>query len=203
MGELLMLYAILTGVSLSMDAFAVSLTNGMTMKGFRFRHALIVAGYFGLFQFLMPLVGSFLAGTVADYIAKVGPVISFVLLASIGGKMLVEGIRCAKGIQNAAEISANVFTGGKLDHKKLFALSVATSIDALAVGVAMGVNPDYCGGIDLVSAGTIIGIVTFLICLGGCYAGRLIPRLSGEKAEILGGCILIGIGIKLLVEGLL
>jgi len=198
-----MLYAILTAISLSMDAFAVSLTNGMTMKGFRFRHALIVAGYFGLFQFLMPLVGSFLAGAVAENIARFGPFVSFVLLAFIGGRMLVEGIRCSTNAQETKELSASVFAGGKLDHKKLFALAIATSIDALAVGVAMGVNPGYCGGIGLVSASTVIGVVTFLICLGGCYVGKLIPSISGEKAEILGGVILIGIGIKLLIEKLL
>ena len=193
-----MLYAILTGVSLSMDAFAVSLTNGMTMKGFRFRHALIVAGYFGLFQFLMPLVGSFLAGTVADYIAKVGPVISFVLLASIGGKMLVEGIRCAKGIQNAAEISANVFTGGKLDHKKLFALSVATSIDALAVGITFALLPS----VNIWSSITVIGITTFLLSLLGVAVGNRFGSKYQKKAELAGGIILILIGVKILLEHL-
>ena len=198
-----MLYAILTGVSLSMDAFAISLTNGMTMKGFRFRHALVMAGYFGLFQFLMPLLGSFLAGAVADSIEKIGPFVSFGLLAFIGGKMLVEGIRCAKGLQSAEEASAGAMANGRLDHKKLLALAVATSIDALAVGVAMGLDPTYCGGLGLVPAAAIIGAVTFLLCLAGCYAGKIIPGISGDMAEMLGGVILVGIGVKLLIEGLL
>lgn len=199
-----MLIAALTGLSLSMDAFAVSLTNGMTMKGFRFRHAIIMALYFGFFQFIMPLIGSFLADRVAVYAEAIAPFISFALLAFIGGRMAVEGIKAVKSGEAADEdSSASAFAGGKLDHKKLVALAVATSIDALAVGVAMGLDPNYCGGLGLLAASGIIGIVTFFVCLGGCYGGKLFCGLSGEKAEILGGFILVAIGIKLLIEGLL
>ena len=199
-----MLFAILTGLSLSMDAFAISVTNGMTMKGFRFRHAIVMPLYFGAFQFLMPLAGSFLAGRVAVYAQTIAPFISFALLAFIGGRMLLEGIKALRrGEQTDESGSASAFSGGRLDHKKLVALAVATSIDALAVGVAMGIDPDYCGGLGLVAASAVIGVVTFFVCLAGCYGGRLIPRLSGEKAETLGGAILIAIGIKLLVSGLL
>jgi len=199
-----MLTAILTGLSLSMDAFAISVTNGMTMKGFKLRHALIMALYFGFFQFFMPLIGSFLAGKVAVYAEAVAPFISFALLAVIGGKMFVEGVKAIRnGEETDESASASAFAGGKLDHKKLVALAVATSIDALAVGVAMGLDPNYCGGLGLIAASTVIGLVTFLVCLAGCYGGRLIPGLSGEKAETLGGAILIAIGIKLLVAGLI
>lgn len=197
-----MIAAILTGVSLSMDAVAISLTNGMTMKGFRFRHALIMAGYFGLFQFLMPLLGSFLAGAVTEYVTMVGSFISFALLAFLGGKMLLDGIRSVRGVKNPEESASSAFVNGKPDHKKLLALAVATSIDALAVGVAMGIDPNYCGGLGLVPASAVIGVVTFVISAAGCYAGRVIPGISGGRAEILGGVILMGIGIKLLIEGL-
>ncbi len=199
-----MLIAILTGLSLSMDAFAISVTNGMTMKGFRLRHAVVMALYFGAFQFLMPLAGSLLAGVVAVYAQAIAPFISFGLLAFIGGRMLLEGVKALRqGEQTDESGSASAFSGGRLDHKKLVALAVATSIDALAVGVAMGIDPDYCGGLGLVAASAIIGVVTFFVCLAGCYAGRLIPHLSGEKAETLGGAILVAIGIKLLLPALL
>lgn len=199
-----MLFALLTGLSLSMDAFAISVTNGMTMKGFRFRHAAIMALYFGAFQFLMPLIGSFLAGQVAAYAEAIAPFISFALLAFIGGRMLLEGIRAIRSGEGTDESgSASAFSGGRLDHKKLVALAVATSIDALAVGVAMGIDPDYCGGLGLLPASAVIGVVTFFVCLAGCYGGKLIPNLSGEKAETLGGAILVAIGIKLLIGGLI
>lgn len=197
-----MLFAILTGLSLSMDAFAISVTNGMTMKGFRFRHAVVMAAYFGAFQFFMPLVGSFLAGRVAAYAEAIAPFVSFGLLAFIGGRMLAEGVKAMRGGAAEEDSSASAFSGARLDHKKLVALAVATSIDALAVGVAMGIDPDYCGGLGLLAASAVIGVVTFAVCLAGCYGGRLIPNLSGEKAETLGGAILIGIGVKLLVSGL-
>lgn len=191
-----MLQIILTGISLSMDAFAISVTNGLTVKGFKLRHALIMAAYFGAFQFLMPLVGSFLAGTVSDYISAVGPYISFALLAFIGGRMLIGAFKSDP--QESEE------TDGMLNMRpaKLLALAVATSIDALAVGVAMGFDPNYAGDMPLLPACLVIGAVTFIICVGGGMLGRYIPHMSGKKAEAVGGAVLVGIGIKLLIEGL-
>ena len=189
-----MLSIVLIGVSLAMDAFAISLTYGLTVQGFRLRHALYLSAYFAVFQFLMPLIGSFLAGTVSDYISKLGPYISFFLLAFIGGKMLVEALH-SEASEDSGPADESSITA-KMHPSRLIALAVATSIDALAVGVSFAFMD-----VALIPSCLIIGGVTFLICTAGGMLGRYIPWLTGKRAEIFGGLILIGIGIKLLVEG--
>lgn len=188
-----MLSIILIGVSLSMDAFAIALTNGLTVKGYKLRHAVITAAYFGFFQFLMPLIGCFLAGTVSHYVSMLGPYISFFLLAFIGIKMIREGLQC----ENEETCSCGS-PAVRLSHKRLLAMAVATSIDALAVGVSFAFME-----VQLVPSCLVIGAVTFVICLAGGFLGKNIPGLSGKKAEILGGVILVGIGVKLLIEGII
>ncbi|MGI6013568.1 MAG: manganese efflux pump MntP family protein [Oscillospiraceae bacterium] len=188
-----MLSIVLIGVSLAMDAFAISLTYGLTIREFRLRHALYLSAYFAVFQFLMPLIGCFLAGTVSDYISKLGPYISFFLLAFIGGKMLVEALH---GESEEGDTCGESITA-KMHPKRLIALAVATSIDALAVGVSFAFMD-----VALLPSCLIIGGVTFVICVGGGMLGRYIPWLTGKRAEIFGGLILIGIGIKLLIEGI-
>ena len=183
-----MLSILLIGVSLSMDAFAVSVTNGLTLKNFNFRHALWMGLYFGGFQFLMPLLGCLLGSTVSHYIMRFGPYISFALLAFIGGKMLLESIR--PGEEETAGMTA-------LSHKSLLAAAVATSIDALAVGVSFAFQED----VKLLPSCLLIGCTTFVISFGGAMLGSRIPGLNGRKAGIVGGLVLIGIGVKLLVEG--
>ena len=185
-----MISILLIGISLSMDAFAVSVTNGLTLKNFNVRHALWMGLYFGGFQFLMPLLGCFLGSTVSRYVMKFGPYISFALLAFIGGKMLLESVRPAKGGDDEDGMSV-------LSHKSLLAAAVATSIDALAVGVSFAFQED----VRLVPSCLLIGCTTFLISFLGAMLGSRIPGLSGKKAGIVGGLVLIGIGIKLLVEG--
>ena len=183
-----MLSILLIGVSLSMDAFAISVTNGLTLKNFNWRHALWMGIYFGGFQFLMPLIGCFLGSTVSRYVAALGPYISFALLAFIGGKMLLDSIR---GGDDADE---GMLT---LSHKRLLAMAVATSIDALAVGVSFAFIED----VRLLPSCILIGCTTFVISFAGAMLGSKIPGISGKKAGILGGIVLIGIGIKLLIEG--
>ena len=183
-----MLSILLIGVSLSMDAFAISVTNGLTLKNFNWRHALWMGIYFGGFQFLMPLIGCFLGSTVSRYVTALGPYISFALLAFIGGKMLLDSIR---GGDDADE---GMLT---LSHKRLLAMAVATSIDALAVGVSFAFQPD----VKLLPSCILIGCTTFVISFGGAMLGSRIPGLNGKRAGILGGLVLIAIGIKLLVEG--
>ncbi len=185
---------VLIGISLAMDAFAISLTYGLTVQGFRLRHALYLSAYFAVFQFLMPLIGCFLAGTVSDYISKLGPYISFFLLAFIGGKMLVEAFRHPEEASHSDEKDGSIIA--KMYPGRLIALAVATSIDALAVGVSFAFMD-----VALIPSCLIIGGVTFVICVGGGMLGRYIPWLTGKRAEIFGGLILIGIGIKLLIEG--
>ena len=187
----MLLSILLIGISLSMDAFAVSVTNGLTLKNFSVRHALWMGLYFGGFQFLMPLLGCLLGSTVSHYIMKFGPYISFALLAFIGGKMLLEGVRPAKeGEEDEGGMTV-------LSHKSLLAAAVATSIDALAVGVSFAFQED----VRLVPSCLLIGCTTFVISFLGAMLGSRIPNLPGKKAGIVGGLVLIGIGIKLLVEG--
>ena len=184
-----MLSILLIGVSLSMDAFAISVANGLTLNNFKPRHALWMGLYFGGFQFLMPLIGYLLGSTVSHYVMKLGPYISFFLLAFIGGKMLLDGLR---GGEDAGGT-------GDLTHKSLLASAVATSIDALAVGVSFA----FMEGVKLLPSCLLIGCTTFVISFGGAMLGSRIPGLNGKKAGIVGGLVLIGIGIKLLLEGIL
>lgn len=186
-----MLSVILIGVSLSMDAFAVAVSNGLTLRPFRFRYALWMGVYFGAFQCLMPLLGYLLGSTVAGYVAAIGPYVSFALLAFIGGKMILDAVR--GGDEEEGGMSS-------LSHKKLLALAVATSIDALAVGVSFAFSPPAPG---TVLSCAVIGLTTFLIALGGALLGSRIPGIQPKKAEIAGGVVLVGIGVKLLLEGLL
>ena len=185
----MLLSILLIGISLSMDAFAVSVTNGLTLKRFNVRHALWMGLYFGGFQFLMPLIGCLLGSTVSHYIMKFGPYISFALLAFIGGKMLLESIRPGEEEESGGMTA--------LSHKSLLAAAVATSIDALAVGVSFAFQED----VKLLPSCLLIGCTTFVISFGGAMLGSRIPGLNGRKAGIVGGLVLIGIGVKLLIEG--
>jgi len=183
-----MLSILLIGVSLSMDAFAISVTNGLTLKNFNWRHALWMGIYFGGFQFLMPLIGCFLGSTVSRYVNALGPYISFALLAFIGGKMLLDSLKPGEEGEDGMQT---------LSHRRLLAMAVATSIDALAVGVSFAFMEDF----SLLPSCLLIGCTTFVISFGGAMLGSRISGISGKKAGILGGVVLIGIGIKLLVEG--
>ena len=182
-----MVYILLIGVSLSMDAFAVSVTNGLTLRDFKAAHALWMGLYFGFFQFLMPLIGFLLGGTVSGYVSTVGPYISFALLAFIGGKMLLDSLQ-------KSDDEAGILT---LSHRRLLAMAVATSIDALAVGVGFAFMD-----IHILPACALIGCTTFTLSAAGAFVGRAIPNVSGKKAGIAGGLVLIGIGVKLLLEGI-
>ena len=186
-----MLSVILIGISLSMDAFAVSVTNGIAMRPFKTGYALWHGLYFGAFQFLMPLAGYILGSTVSGYVTAIGPYVSFALLAFIGGKMILEAVR--GGEEGSGGMAA-------LSHKRLLALAVATSIDALAVGVSFAFSPP---GPGVVLSCAVIGCTTFLIAFGGAMAASRIPGIRPKTAEIAGGIILVGIGVKLLLEGLL
>ncbi|MBQ7144104.1 MAG: manganese efflux pump [Oscillospiraceae bacterium] len=185
-----MLEIFLIGVSLSMDAFAISVANGLTLRPFRLRYALWMGLYFGFFQFAMPLLGCLLGSTVSHYVERFGPYISFFLLAFIGGKMLFDALR-----PNGEE-EAGMKT---LSHKQLLAEAVATSIDALAVGVSFAFQED----VKLLPSCALIGCTTFAISFFGTLLASRVPGVRGEKAGIIGGVVLIGIGIKLLAEGLL
>jgi putative Mn2+ efflux pump MntP len=181
----------LTGIALAMDAFAVSICKGIKMPKLRKSHIVIIAIFFGGFQMLMPLIGWLLGSQFVQYISKFDHWIAFALLAFIGVKMAIESFKheeeeCCK-------------CDSKLDLKELVVLAIATSIDALAVGITFALYPD----INILPSISIIGIVTFIICAGGVVIGHKFGAKFKSKAELLGGIVLVIIGLKLLIEGLL
>lgn len=180
---------ILIAVGLSMDAFAVAICRSVEMRRFRISHALIIALFFGGFQALMPLIGYLCGSWFADYITKFDHWIAFVLLAIIGGKMLLDGIRHKD--EEETELTDS------LNFKQLFFMAVATSIDALAVGITFAFL-----NTNIVVAVSAIGCITFALSLLGVYIGNKIGTKFNRGAEILGGIVLIGIGIKILIEHL-
>lgn len=177
----------LLGVSLAMDAFAVSITTGITLKDLRWKHALKVGLFFGGFQFLMPLIGYLAGSTFVRYIESVDHWIAFGLLAFIGGKMVYECIRPGE-----EEQVANPTATGKL-----LVLAVATSIDALAVGITFA----FLDVAILPSAG-LIALTTFVLSALGVALGSLCGQKLQAHAKALGGGILILLGIKILLEHL-
>ena len=186
----------LMGVGLAMDAFAVSICKGLSMKKVKWQHATIIGLFFGGFQALMPFVGWLLGSQFEQYITKVDHWIAFGLLGIIGGKMLYEAIKGDE--EDEEECSCcNDKNADKLDLKELFILAIATSIDALAVGITFAFLK-----YPVVKAVTVIGVVTFIISMAGVYIGNFFGSRFKKKAEIAGGIILVGIGIKILLEHL-
>lgn len=180
----------LIGVGLSMDAFAVSVCKGLNMRGkVNFKHAGIIALFFGGFQALMPLIGYFLGIGFEKYITKIDHWIAFVLLGFIGGKMVIEAIKEWNAEDKQEE--------DKLDIKELFILAVATSIDALAVGITFAFL-----NVNIWSAISIIGVTTFILSLIGVVIGNKFGSKYKSKAELAGGIILVLMGVKILLEHL-
>lgn len=213
--------SILLGAALAMDAFSVSLANGLEEPHMHARRVCGIAGVFAAFQIAMPLIGWVCIHTIAEYFDAFRawiPWIALALLAFLGGKMLVEGIRDLRENRKAAALGSDAPTdapagadavaevdgnaadsakGGKLTVATLLLQGIATSIDALSVGFTIAEDPFPLAAI---SAG-IIGAVTFLLCFIGVHIGkRFGTRLAG-RATIVGGLILIGIGIEIFVKG--
>ena len=183
---------LLMGVGLAMDAFAVSICKGLSMKKVKWQHGVVIGLFFGGFQALMPFIGWLLGSQFEQYITKVDHWIAFGLLGIIGGKMLFEAIKGDE--EEECECGKNI---EKLDIKELFILAIATSIDALAVGITFAFLKYPVG-----KAVTIIGVVTFVISVAGVYIGNFFGARFKKKAEIAGGIILVGIGVKILLEHL-
>jgi len=177
---------ILIAVSLSMDAFAIAVCKGLTLKRIKLRHCVTVGLYFGIAQAVMPLIGYLLASTVASRIADYSFYIAFVLLLMIGGNMIREAI---KGEEECTDCA--------LTFKALFPMAVATSIDALAVGVSFALLD-----VMIVPAVSLIGIITFLLSAIGVRIGSFVGGKFQKIASISGGVVLIGMGTKILLEGL-
>ena len=184
------------GVGLAMDACAVSMSNGLNEPNMKFGKAFGMAAMFGFFQALMPMIGwvcvSFVVERFAQF-AKWVPIIALVLLAIIGGKMLYDGIKNKDdGDKNSRKLTLGV----------LIVQAIATSIDALSTGFSL---VDIAGSnvwSALLSVG-IIAIVTFGICIGSVYLGKKFGTKLGNKAQIVGGVILIAIGLEIFIKGMI
>lgn len=178
---------LLIGVGLAMDAFAVAVCKGMTMKSVKIRYAVLIAVLFGGFQAAMPFVGWLLGRQLERCISSFDHWIAFLLLATIGGKMIYDTL-----FGNDADDTQEEF---RPDIRELLLLAVATSIDALAVGVTFAfLNYPIAGAIS------IIGAVTFVIVFSGVFIGNVFGRRFEKNATIAGGIILLLIGLKILLE---
>lgn len=175
-------------VGLSMDAFAVSVCKGLAMSKITFKKAAICGIWFGGFQALMPLIGYFLGIQFKDYITSIDHWVAFILLCIIGINMIREALSKDEEEPNAS-----------LDVKTMFMMAVATSIDALAVGVTFAFLPDT----NIWAAISFIGIITFILSMIGVKIGNIFGTKYKSKAEFAGGLILIILGLKILLEHIL
>ena len=186
---LFFLNSALLGVGLAMDAFSVSMANGLHDPKMSVKRMYLIAGTFGVFQAVMPMTGWICVHTIVELFSSFEafiPWIALILLGYIGGKMLLEGIR-GEEAEEAAELSAGA----------LFMQGVATSIDALSVGFTIS---EY-GWLMALAASLIIALVTFVICMAGLRIGKKFGTKLSGKASILGGVILIGIGLEIFISG--
>lgn len=189
---------ILLGAALAMDAVAVSLSNGMTEPKMRLSKAAGTAGAFGLFQFFMPLVGYLVGGVFTNFVSQFAPVLSFVILAFLGGKMIFECVK--EMLEKAPPVFRKKKRSGAME---LLIQALATSIDALAVGVTL-LALEASGTLALAPlySALVIGAVTFALSFVAVLVGKKIGSLIADKAEILGGVVLVFIGLKILLEGI-
>lgn len=181
----------LLGIGLAMDAFAVSVCKGLGMRRLNKKQTLIIGLYFGGFQALMPLIGWLLGSQFQKYITSIDHWVAFILLGFIGGKMMIEAIREWNEEETVDVIDA------PLDHKNMLVLAVATSIDALAVGITFAFLDT-----PIIEAITIIGITTMIISIIGVVVGNFFGSRYKSKAEFIGGLILVLLGLKILLEHL-
>lgn len=195
---------VLTAFALSMDAFAVSVTKGMTLKNLSKGLAIKIALFFGVFQAAMPMLGWLLGISFQEYITSIDHWIALILLSILGGKMIYEFYENRKeakeeGNEVASEVSTTLESESKnkdyLSNKELTTLAIATSIDALAIGISFAFL-----NVNIVSSSLIIGIITFIVCFIGVIAGKRIGGLFKDYAELVGGIILILIGINIFNE---
>lgn len=184
---------IILSVGLAMDAFAVSVCNGLTIPDLKAGHKIFIASVFGVFQGVMPLIGYLLGSLFLVYIESFDHWIAFGLLAVIGLKMLIDGIR---ELRSKEEACPKTFSVGMV-----LIQGIATSIDALAVGISL-----LALSTSIYICASIIAVITFAISLVGVFLGTFIDKLlkgNTQIADIIGGIVLIGIGIKILLEHLL
>jgi putative Mn2+ efflux pump MntP len=176
---------IVIAVGLAMDAFAVSIVSGSVYQQLHVRHALRMAVFFGGFQAFMPLIGSLAGMSVKDYIVDYDHWVAFGLLATVGGKMIYESFKIESAEKNLDP--SNVLV--------LLILALATSIDALAIGITLSLIVS-----SITVAVIVIGLVTFVLSYLGVFIGKKFGHFFENKIEALGGIILIGLGVKIVLE---
>lgn len=182
-------------LGLAMDAFAVSVTNGMCMVNMNKKNAFLQSFSFGIFQGIMPLIG-FLSGIAfTSYVQNIDHWIALVLLSFIGIKMIIEAIKEIKNPDSCNCIN------NRITRKMILLQSVATSIDALAVGITFAVVFDNV--FSVIYSSLTIALITFLFCMFGVLAGKKFGNLLKEKAQIFGGVVLVLIGLKIFIEDML
>lgn len=177
---------ILLSIGLAMDAFAVAICKGLSMKKMNWKNAIIIALYFGVFQALMPVLGYFLGTTFENLVTSIDHWLAFILLVAIGGNMIKEAF--SKDEEGKDD---------RVDFKTMIVLAVATSIDALAIGITFAFL-----NVNIMLSVSCIGIITFAISLIGVKIGNRFGDKFQNKAELLGGIILIILGLKILLEHL-
>lgn len=198
----------MTGIGLSMDAVAVAIAKGMTLKENLLKNAIKIALFFGIFQGLMPLIGWWAGRYFEEYIRSFDHWIAFILLGVIGGKMIHESIKDVKERRKSEnerqheaekEVSSDIIDmeNGGLRNKDLIILAIATSIDALAVGVSFAFL-----SVSIIPSVIIIGVTTFCLCILAVLVGKKLGTVLQKYAEVVGGIILIIIGLNILIEHL-
>ncbi len=196
----ILLSVFLSGVSLAMDAFAVSICDGMVYRNLTKRKGILIPTTFAVFQAVMPIIGFYIGLVCIDYIDAFDHWIAFLLLLFIGGKMIYDGVTELRSKEEEVKLK-------KFSFSEVLVQGVATSIDALAVGFSLNSMLSGVNNVQLWAwiSVCIIGVITFAITLGGLVIGIRVGKLFRKKAciaEIVGGAVLIGIGLKILIEGL-
>jgi manganese efflux pump family protein len=188
--DFIVLFGIACGLSL--DAFTVAITNSTVIHDLELKHGLRMAIFFGFFQMVMPIIGWAAGVTFSHYVQEIDHWIAFGLLAFVGGRMIYSGLP----FKNKEEVSCDYNTGQDCRHlPTLLMLSIATSIDAMAVGLSFAMIK-----ISVIIPSMIIGVVTFAISLAGYFIGKKLGNRLNIQLDIIGGIVLIGIGIKILLE---
>ena len=177
---------VLIAIALAMDSVAVSIASGSKYKNIDFQTTIKIALFFGLFQGIMPLIGYFLGNVFASFVNSFDHYIAFIILVYLGYKMIQE----AREGDFEDEVK-------DLKNKTLFILAIATSIDALAIGITFSFQE-----VDIFYAVSLITIITFVLCVIAVYIGKFLGGFLEDKAEYLGGIILIILGFKILLDGL-
>lgn len=194
-----LLEILMLGVALATDAFSVTISNTFAFDDHRFSRLMRMPLFFGLFQFVMPLAGYFVGGIAAELIEKYAGIVSLVILGFIGSNMLYSGYKALKedaseedeeeaqqGAQQEAQQGATTLSYGKLVFQ-----AVATAIDAFAVGVSFRAH-----SVDILVASTLFGVITAILCTIALFVGKKLGSLLGDRAEMVGGAVLILIGLK-------